>query len=421
MNLAAAGLALLMLLAPAARWKGLDRKEKIQLLKDLDPEEAGEFFDDLDTEQKEEALDLAEEEDIDLPDAIDDDPVTPDPVISDPLTPDPEIPDPDDEALKNDTPDIPIDADEKPDEKGPAPEAPAITPEEKPAETGSDRPEEKNDQPEKAEGKTDEAPKADTNKSMPDSETPVILPAGDDGSKISDPVSRPIFRPSDTASFSMVTQRQQKLVIAGGKKTIALLPDFTDARAWKASASPYNTPWLWGQCTWFAWGRFFEIYGFDPGFSGNGNQCAGQLVAAHGDLFQLSRTPEDGSVFSGDADHNHVGIVLKVDGDELLIQEGNLDGVSNDWPTAIRDWRTIKTDLASLRALYGDVIFAVPKEEAKKRIKNRDLSDMDRKKTDGEDTDIETQDQGLEAKSAVASFKALDERVRVSGSDKKDQ
>ena len=37
-----------------------------------------------------------------------------------------------------------------------------------------------------------------------------------------------------------------------------------------------------------AWGRFYELYVYSPGFTGNGNQCMDQLVAAHPDKFEKS-------------------------------------------------------------------------------------------------------------------------------------
>ena len=144
-----------------------------------------------------------------------------------------------------------------------------------------------------------------------------------------------------------------------------LLPDYSNGAAWRKSVSPYNSPTLWGQCTWFAWGRFYELYGFSPRFSGNGYECVKQLLSAHGDKFELSEKPAAGAVFSSDAAHNHVGIVLDYDEatDTLLIQEGNLDGRSNEiWAEAISDYRTIKLNSREIRMLYGNVTYAVPKE-----------------------------------------------------------
>ncbi|MEY8380106.1 CHAP domain-containing protein [Ileibacterium valens] len=148
-------------------------------------------------------------------------------------------------------------------------------------------------------------------------------------------------------------------------------PDFNNASAWKGSSSAYNTPGLWGQCTWFAWARFYEIYGFNPGFTGNGNVCVNQLLGTHPDKFERATKPKAGSVFSSDMAHNHVGIVLDVNPitGMLLIQEGNLDGVSNpNWNVAIQDYRTVELSLNDLRALYGNVVFANPIEGRVKAV-----------------------------------------------------
>ena len=47
------------------------------------------------------------------------------------------------------------------------------------------------------------------------------------------------------------------------------------------SLNPFAQAGLRGQCTWFAWGKFYEIYGYDPGFRGNGCTNAEELVAHH--------------------------------------------------------------------------------------------------------------------------------------------
>lgn len=146
--------------------------------------------------------------------------------------------------------------------------------------------------------------------------------------------------------------------LTGGNLTAG--PDFSSIDAWKAPSNPY-APTYYGQCTWFAWGRFYEIYGYDPGFRGNGYQCVGQLLQAHPDKFEFSTTPKAGAVGSSDAAHNHVWIVLAVDGDRVTVQEGNLDGVSNTWADAILDWQTTVYTIDGLRATYGNVTYANPK------------------------------------------------------------
>ena len=116
-----------------------------------------------------------------------------------------------------------------------------------------------------------------------------------------------------------------------------------------------------GQCTWFAWARFYEIYGYSPGFTGNGYECVSQLLKAHPGEFESGKTPVPGSVFSADAMHNHVGIIVDVNGDTITIQEGNLDGITNyNWDDAIKDWQQITYSLSTLYQYYGNVTFANP-------------------------------------------------------------
>lgn len=137
-------------------------------------------------------------------------------------------------------------------------------------------------------------------------------------------------------------------------------PDFTNDKAWKAPSNPY-APTFYGQCTWFAWGRFYEIYGFSPGFTGNGYACVAQLLQAHPDKFEFGLTPKVGAVGSSDVAHNHVWIVTGVEGDRITVQEGNLDGASNSWDVAITDWHTTVYTMAGLKQAYGNVTFANPK------------------------------------------------------------
>lgn len=135
-------------------------------------------------------------------------------------------------------------------------------------------------------------------------------------------------------------------------------PDFTNEEAW-GDNNPYTRLGFTGQCTWFAWGRFYEIYGYDPGFRGNGWDCAAQLVAAHPDKFELSYIPTAGAIFST-IGHNHVGIVIVVDGDKITVQDGNLDGESNPFIEAITDWHEVTWNIGDFVGHHGGVIYAVP-------------------------------------------------------------
>ena len=141
-----------------------------------------------------------------------------------------------------------------------------------------------------------------------------------------------------------------------------MYPNFDETDAW-LKKNPYAYTYI-GQCTWFAWGRFYEIYGYSPGFTTNGNGCVGQLLKAHGDKFVKSTTPVAGAVFSTGLgeQYGHVGIVLEVDekNDRIVIQDGNQNGQSDSFSVAKNDWRTKEYSLSEFCAMRGGTIFANP-------------------------------------------------------------
>lgn len=73
-------------------------------------------------------------------------------------------------------------------------------------------------------------------------------------------------------------------------------PNFNNMKAW-ITKNQYAKTGLYGQCTWFAWGRFYELYGYDPGFTGNGWDCVDELLKAHPSKFGRSTTPKARAVF----------------------------------------------------------------------------------------------------------------------------
>lgn len=147
-----------------------------------------------------------------------------------------------------------------------------------------------------------------------------------------------------------------------GNGTITGNPNFSNEDAWKDPNNPY-APNLYGQCTWFAWGRFYEIYGFSPGFTGNGVDCARQTVTANPDKFELSKTPKVGAVGSAKQSYpyGHVFIVTKIEGDKITFQEGNYNGTTDSWNVAITDWGSRTMTLSEMNKTMGGVEFANPK------------------------------------------------------------
>lgn len=124
-----------------------------------------------------------------------------------------------------------------------------------------------------------------------------------------------------------------------------------------------KNPFTVGQCTWFAWSRFYQVYGYDSGARGNGKMNAFEIVQHHKDSFQLSSTPAAGAVFSLNKNtlypqYGHVGFIEAYDGEYVWISEGNVkfeNQLGNIWIHKV-NWETFK-------ATYPDVVFAVPNQE----------------------------------------------------------
>lgn len=123
-----------------------------------------------------------------------------------------------------------------------------------------------------------------------------------------------------------------------------------------------GNPFMVGQCTWFAWARFYQVYGFDSGARGNGKTNASEIVRAHSDKFELSSTPAAGATFSVEKNtlmpqYGHVGFIEAFDGEYMWISEGNVmfNGVGgNIWVHKVR-W-------ADYKKAYPDIVFAIPKK-----------------------------------------------------------
>lgn len=128
--------------------------------------------------------------------------------------------------------------------------------------------------------------------------------------------------------------------------------------AFKVSSNPFAL----GQCTYFAWSRFYQVYGYDSGARGNGKTNAAEIVKAHSDKFVLSSTPAAGSVYSIEKnslypEYGHVGFVEAYDGEYIWLSDGNVqigDKTSNIW--------IHKMSWESFQKSFPDAVFAVPKD-----------------------------------------------------------
>ena len=122
-----------------------------------------------------------------------------------------------------------------------------------------------------------------------------------------------------------------------------------------------GNPFAMPQCTYYAWSRFYQVYGFPSGAFGNGKDNAREIVAAHPDKFTLSNMPSGGAVFSAQAntlypEFGHVGFVEAFDGTNLWISEGNYTLSNGDYGYI----HIYRTTFQAFKTMYPDAVFAVP-------------------------------------------------------------
>ncbi len=131
-----------------------------------------------------------------------------------------------------------------------------------------------------------------------------------------------------------------------------------------------SNPFQRGQCTYFAWSRFYQVYGYDSGARGNGKTNAAEIVKAHSSQFKLSSTPAAGAVFSYEKNSllpqcGHVGFVEAYDEktDTIYISEGNVTINGTSGNIYIH-----KMKFSTLKKMYPDIVFAVPNQPVLSKI-----------------------------------------------------
>lgn len=131
-----------------------------------------------------------------------------------------------------------------------------------------------------------------------------------------------------------------------------------------------SNPFQRGQCTYFAWSRFYQVYGYDSGARGNGKTNAAEIVKAHSSQFKLSSTPAAGAVFSYEKNsllpqYGHVGFVEAYDEktDTIYISEGNVTINGTSGNIYIH-----KMKFSTLKKMYPNIVFAVPNQPVLSKI-----------------------------------------------------
>ncbi len=135
-------------------------------------------------------------------------------------------------------------------------------------------------------------------------------------------------------------------------------PDFSNIAAWAHAADGGTNNFAYGQCTWFAYGMYYQINGHAPyGCKGNGTSWANQL---NDSSYSKSSTPTAGSLVSASwiPDHQYgtVAIVLDVvNDDEMYILHGNSNAnlKEDSWDVAVNDWAVQKVSTKGYRYANG--------------------------------------------------------------------
>ena len=160
--------------------------------------------------------------------------------------------------------------------------------------------------------------------------------------------------------------------IPGGELLIGEIagftPDFSNKAAWRHPTEGGTNRFAYGQCTWFAYGVFYQLYGKAPnGCAGNGASWVNQFSMPG---WSKSRSPTPGSMCSAVSLAGHrygtVAIVLKVVNDDTMyILHGNSNAnlVEDPWSVAIKDWSVQKVSTKSYTYRDGNSaawVFANP-------------------------------------------------------------
>lgn len=150
--------------------------------------------------------------------------------------------------------------------------------------------------------------------------------------------------------------------------TVRTTAPVSGGAGWEYYSAPKNyfsvSPLNGGNCTWYAFGRAYEVLGKNPGFdqiSGNANAWYG-WASSHG--YTVSQTPRAGSIICWGGTYGHVAFVEKVSGSSVTFTESNYQ-MESDKPYP--RWRSYTTDHPSTYTgsfqgyIYLDLPNPVPK------------------------------------------------------------
>lgn len=99
--------------------------------------------------------------------------------------------------------------------------------------------------------------------------------------------------------------------------------------AYERGVNPFAMSNLYGQCTWYCWGRTYELTGISMPCRGNASTW---YSTASSNGYTVSQTPRENSiaVWNGGG-YGHVAFVESVSGSNVIISESNWDKITYDY------------------------------------------------------------------------------------------
>lgn len=103
-----------------------------------------------------------------------------------------------------------------------------------------------------------------------------------------------------------------------------------NSKGYQTNINPYFKKY-YGQCTWFAWGRIYELYNLNSKMYGNGKECVDELIKNHKfKTIKKINNITNKAIFSTKSGsiYGHVGIIEQYNKktDKLVVSEGNFKG-----------------------------------------------------------------------------------------------
>lgn len=125
------------------------------------------------------------------------------------------------------------------------------------------------------------------------------------------------------------------------------------------ASNPFAQCNLYGQCTWYAWGRANEILGINIPCRNNANTW---YSVAKNNGYAVGATPRKNSIAVwSKGQYGHVAFVEKVEGDSVTITESNWDRVTYDYQYNIESgikyysgYKTLST--SQMQSRYGTLL-----------------------------------------------------------------